>query len=494
MEQLPFPENNCKNNSKIENDEHKADELLYKFEYSMILSAVGDALGWPVEFRKKPLKENYQGFIKWKKRIGGKWFGYEIEILPGEYSDDTQLMLSVSRSINENGYFEPIRFAYLELPLWLDYERGGGQSIKLAARNLQKENTDWFRNFYKNDKVDYVKSGANGAAMRNLPIALVNIENEKRFLTDTIKNTIITHGHPTALIGSVIIGAAQIYLFKNNVKKENFLRRYEEIIGYTFDLIKKTQQYLEKPEDEIISKWVTDIDKEKNYFPLFNEMRQEAENIINEMRNYFNKEDDDYYKFIKAFDPDYKSSGIATTCASLYLFLKYVEKPYEGLIKAANLIGSDTDTIGSFIGSLIGANFGKELDQRLLDLSSQIQDKEYIENVAKILFNIYKSQKYITENLEVINKKQAKIKIKDWNETFSKLIKEALITDITNKELKHPIFGNGKVIQYKKSPLSQKPDFVSVIIKVKFEEGQTCYFHAREKISNSNDYKEQQLI
>src|SRR4029077_10898382 len=49
---------------------------------------------------------------------------------------------------------------------------------------------------------DYRKAGANGAAMRNLPIALVNVNNEEKLIVDSFINAIITHGHPRAIMGA----------------------------------------------------------------------------------------------------------------------------------------------------------------------------------------------------------------------------------------------------------------------------------------------------
>src|SRR6266702_5785487 len=157
---------------------------LDKFEGSLLCSTIGDALGWPTEFLKPvyghepqfhlPVKD----FVSWKKLVGGKWWGYEERIEQGEYSDDTQLTLAVARSIAETGQFEPERFAYEELPLWLQYERGGGRSVKTAARKLIGKNASWLRNFYKQNDLNYRSAGANGAAMRNLPISLVSVRNK----------------------------------------------------------------------------------------------------------------------------------------------------------------------------------------------------------------------------------------------------------------------------------------------------------------------------
>src|SRR2546426_1463147 len=49
-------------------------------------------------------------------------------------------------------------------------------------------------------------TGANGAAMRNLPVALVNVNREDCMITDSFLNAIITHGHPTAILGAILFG------------------------------------------------------------------------------------------------------------------------------------------------------------------------------------------------------------------------------------------------------------------------------------------------
>src|SRR5260370_2633547 len=119
---------------------------LDRFQGAMLCSTIGDALGWPTEFlhpdgyRKLPFELPVQEFVQWKKLVGGKWWGYEQKIAPGEYSDDTQLTLAVARCITEKGLFEPERFAYAELPLWLQYERVWGKSIKTATRKLIGKN------------------------------------------------------------------------------------------------------------------------------------------------------------------------------------------------------------------------------------------------------------------------------------------------------------------------------------------------------------------
>src|SRR5690348_8353752 len=72
---------------------------------SALWAAWGDALGFPTELTRSG--QSLQGRLgadevsiptAWKRRVGGR-FGVETELPAGTYSDDTQLRLSVARSI-----------------------------------------------------------------------------------------------------------------------------------------------------------------------------------------------------------------------------------------------------------------------------------------------------------------------------------------------------------------------------------------------------------
>jgi ADP-ribosylglycohydrolase len=188
-----------------------------KFQGALLLSAIGDALGWPTEFLKTPdghrlpFELPVRNFVGWHKLVGGKWWGHDQYIEPGMYSDDTQLALAIAQSITDEGEFNAERFAYEELPLWLQYEQGGGRSVKTAARKLIGKDANWLNNFYRQDKLDYREAGANGAAMRNLPIALANVTDESKIITDSFLNAVITHGHPRAILGTIVFALAINY-------------------------------------------------------------------------------------------------------------------------------------------------------------------------------------------------------------------------------------------------------------------------------------------
>ena len=444
--------------------------IINRFRYSILLSAVGDCLGWPLEFSKKKPKERLEHFIRWKKIVGGKWWGYEDEILPGEYSDDTQLILAVARSIDSSGNFNPEYFAYLELPLWLNYERGGGKSMKIAARNILKKRVKWFSNFYKIDGISYFNAGANGAAMRNLPIALVNINNERRFIIDTFKNALITHGHPRAIVGSILIGSAQIFLLKEESVD------YRELYEYIHLMLKNTLSIVK--ENDELNRWIRlwSEHTKQNFEDKFKEYVSETITFIRKIPDYLSKDDIEYYKITKALDPLFKGSGTTTTAVAIYMFLKYSEHPDEALIRAANFVGSDTDTIAGFVGSLIGCLYGKSIPTKLKRLASQIQDKNYLESLAGFLWDVSQNELNIVESEQKIDKRRAYLKILAWEIGLHELFWDALDE---GDRIIHPTLGRG-TIEYKTiRKIPQREDYIAKIFKIKFDSGQTAYFHSR---------------
>ena len=95
---------------------------------AMLATAIGDALGWPNELRSKNKAKNFKVndyFVEWTRRCNKPCY-HDEKILLGEYSDDTQMTLSVARSLI-TGNWEKFLIEK-ELPFWLKYERGGGRA------------------------------------------------------------------------------------------------------------------------------------------------------------------------------------------------------------------------------------------------------------------------------------------------------------------------------------------------------------------------------
>src|SRR5271170_4407033 len=96
-------------------------------------AAVGDALGWPQELRGglkggKKARESAEptlAFRPWTRNGGHYSHRYEDPVGPGEYSDDTQLLLATARAcLTGTTWWNWL--AEVELPTWPLYQRGGG--------------------------------------------------------------------------------------------------------------------------------------------------------------------------------------------------------------------------------------------------------------------------------------------------------------------------------------------------------------------------------
>ena len=461
-----------------------SDVLKNKIQGALVYSAVGDALGWPTEFGRYPsivhkrFGKNYlTDYVEWEKVIGGRYWGYREKIKEGSYSDDTQLTLAVARCINGYGEFEADKFAYLELPLWLNYERGGGKTIKTAARIIVHSKKEWLLNFYKRGEIDYRYAGANGAAMRVLPIALVNVNNEKRLHTDAFKNAIITHGHPRAILGAMIYASAINYLLKESkFNKENFYNYIKEIVELSTASLK---------ENDWVYKWTQEWDRNAvngKFKEVFQQTRNEAKEYLEGMKRLLSVDDKEYYHLTRAFD-EYKGSGISTVFVAFYLFLKYLDNPEDGIFKAVNMLGSDTDTIASFVGGLCGAYFGLSAINK--DLISKLQDKDYILKIAEQLHDII-TGRLLTNHIPIrdFNRKETLLKILAWEIGLHEMFWDALSE---GDQIIHPALGRGKIIR-KEIKKIQREGYVTKLIEVAFDCGQTCIFHSR--VSSNGEVSE----
>lgn len=458
-----------------------------RFQAAMVCSAIGDALGWPTELlheaggRKPSFALPIRDFVKWEKFVGGRWWGYLDQIAPGEYSDDTQLTLAVARSISSAGDFEPERFSYTEFPLWLHYERGGGRSIKTAARALIRPKADWLHNFYKQGPLDYRRAGANGAAMRNLPIGLVSCMNEARLVRDSFFNAIISHGHPRAILGAILFGLA----VRHAVTDQDC--NPFAVVQYLQDALESIDTHLWG--DQRISQWVEAWEtigkgRKTSFKQSFAEARAEAHRYLAAISDFLAKPVQDYYRFVGAVNPESRGSGLATTCTAVYLFLRFQNTPAEALYGAANQLGSDTDTIAAFVGGLLGARFGNDVVPR--HLWEKIQDRDYLLKIGAYLHAIAsgKAGEHISADTP-LDRKDAYLRILAWEIGLHEMFWDAI--DIGGVVV-HPTLGRG-VVNGKDIRPGGRRGFIAKLIRISFECGQSCVFHSwvkdGEKVAGS---------
>jgi ADP-ribosylglycohydrolase len=317
---------------------------------AFVASAIGDALGWPNEFRAnntikkaKPLSN----FTEWQRRTGGNYWNHTEKILAGEYSDDTQMNLAVARSIL-SGKPWVAHLSMEELPYWLEYERGGGGALKRAANSWKKKVAPWRSEEFKS----YFNAGGNGAAMRVLSHVIAGIRQDYSVVADEIvQNAILTHGHPRAIVGALCYAYALMYLLKKTDTlsfgelANAVITAKNEWGGFPIML---NREWLSLAGGGYSIEWDKTVKESvmmlKKVVTALERGALDSENVTLDELGCFNK--------------SVNGAGDIAAIASIYLASKYANNPMLGIKSAANAFGADTDTIASMVGGLLGALIG----------------------------------------------------------------------------------------------------------------------------------------
>jgi len=370
-----------------------------KYKGSLKLAAIGDALGWMTEFekskdalRKKFGTDYINTFHDWEKNVGGRFHGYVDKLKAGSYSDDTQLLLSVARSIKSDGFVDQQYFAKKELPEWLLYSRGAGRTIKNAARKIERKSAKWNKNFFTfkagKTTIDYRESGANGAAMRILPIALANFGEPDKIKEEIFGNSIITHGHPRAILGAMLYGYSIDTILRFNPENFNyttFLTELGKDIHQKFSI-----DFISEPKYKA---WEIEWNKgsEKPFRDLFKEIVEETREYLRTTYKLLTNEVSDFEALTKlgCYKNETKGSGTSTVIAGIYLTCKYSNEPLKGIEQAVNSIGTDTDSIAAFTGGLLGALHGQSI---IPAKWKSVQDIDYLDAMSTRLLEISESR------------------------------------------------------------------------------------------------------
>ena len=103
----------------------------------------------------------------------------------------------------------------------------------------------------------------------------------------------------------------------------------------------------------------------KDYGKLWGMTRSEILDYLNICKNEIDKGalciDDDVLQKLQCFSRKIGGAGTVSAMAAVYLASRYAADPINGVIKAAFAIGSDTDTIASMTGGLLGGINGNGL-------------------------------------------------------------------------------------------------------------------------------------
>jgi len=436
--------------------------------YGALLGAVvGDALGWPYEQNAGRIAGHSSAppddvFHSWRRRAGGRFLPHELVIGPGEYSDDTQLLLATARAVL--WYTSWARYlSQYELPLWLLYERGGGGATRRAADSWLRGQAPW-----ANDRLrsSYFDAGGNGVAMRVLPHVFVPQQTDAHLMRDVLRNGILTHGHPRALIGARLYALAASWIARAPQPIA-----YGTLIDALLDEETVWGQLLEgaSGSDTSSHSWIEAADQHFSggYLEVW---RRTVDEIRDGLK--FSKQAlasgalaDDYTTLhdLGCFDRRSNGSGVVAALAVVYLFAAHATNPMVGLRTIAYARNADTDTIASMLGGLFGLSHRVEWIPEPL---RAVQDCQYLEQIATAF----------AESLDPADI----VRQGSWKERDARAVQRALEQGTTTLHL--GILGQSTVIERRELKTGNM-ELVGQEWRLKVASGQTVFISRVQKVS-----------
>ncbi|MHC1610327.1 MAG: ADP-ribosylglycohydrolase family protein [Candidatus Methanospirareceae archaeon] len=298
--------------------------MLPKFTGALIGTAVGDALGAPVEgWSMEKVRSVYGDGRVWK-------------MSRGRYTDDTEMMIGVAESLIKNKGFNGADMARTFVQNY-DAKRGYGPGSKEVLKRLRMGES-W--EVASGKLFGGEGSYGNGAAMRIAPVGLFYYDNADKLREVAYKSSHITHSHELGKEGA----ALQAFAIALAVRGERE--------GMLFDLKEFVQNDVYK---EKIRKIELLLDKDAS--------RRE---IIAELGN--------------------GEAAFNSVPTAIYSFLRF--DSFEDGVTYAVSLGGDTDTIGAMTGAISGAYYGEGAipEEWLEELEEGEKGKSYIKRLAEKLY------------------------------------------------------------------------------------------------------------
>lgn len=359
---------------------------------SALWSAYGDALGFITELTdERGLSSRTGGLSKvqelvpWKRQLGGK-YGVLFPLPCGIYSDDTQLRLATSRCIRSDGRFDPEPFSKVELPMFLSYCLGAGLGSKSAANSLRKQNVQWTTNFFQSGNASYLNGGGNGVAMRIQPHVWVSggKRDDKTILLDVVRNGVTTHGHALALIGAGFHALSLLYALRNGRVAD--FEVWPELLNQLADVPK-----LIADDSELGFMWLPTWERmsgsqfSESYAATLSEFREEILKISNIIKSSDISDRDRLYRdcvvSLGCNERKYLGTGTKTALLANVISQLYADAPYEGIVTTVNYLRTDTDSIATMAGAILGFVTDDSPKQTVVD-------EEYIRKEVSRLMSI----------------------------------------------------------------------------------------------------------
>lgn len=298
--------------------------LRNRFRGCLLAQAIGDAVGFQVETLPHDICRKY----------AETWYSSGVadteprqNFALGQYSDDTQLARELAISLLDRKGWDPDEYATRICRLVLRQEMvGGSRTIRQAAGRML-ESLPW-------TETGHPTSVSNSGAMRAAPVGLVYWDDIETLVRVAAEQARITHSHPLARAGSVMVATAVASLLQHTepVVPRDFLTGIELAVSLgpkgAGDLLL-----------EVFFQTLVDAQDAST---------RQALDLISGLS--INPEPDKWDRISPHVLP---SVGWAIHC-----FLRYPDE-YRKAIGLAVSAGGDTDTVAAITGALSGAYLGE---------------------------------------------------------------------------------------------------------------------------------------
>lgn len=327
-------------------------DILDKFQGSLLGVAIGDTLGRPFEGRLR--SEIYSNFTNFEEFIQNKRNLFKT------YTDDTQLTLHTAEALIRGNGFNLNNFIS-EYVKWLDDPPIGAGYGCISSIKKLKYGIPW--------EEAASNSGGNGTAMRIAPIGLFYYKDLKRLKISAIKSSNLTHSHPAASAGAVVIASAIAYLVDKDPKIRFSVDQF-------FDVIVSS---ISGSQEEIWEEFIEILTKLKSSLHLSIEAGLIKFSQAG-VKSPFFIEDYLGHAFVHPYT-------ISTVVCSIFIFLKN-QFSFKDCIFELATAGGDSDTVGAIGGALAGAYFGlKNIPHDLIKL---VKNYKKILKISEELYNKFK--------------------------------------------------------------------------------------------------------
>ncbi|MEA2023550.1 MAG: ADP-ribosylglycohydrolase family protein [Actinomycetota bacterium] len=285
-----------------------------RYRGAMLGTAIGDALGRPVEGRSpRGIQERFgelTDFRPWRGWTNGP---------TGTFTDDTEMALCIAQSIVEQQGIDPTDLAD-RFRAWGRIGRGMGSATRAACRRMA-DGFEWYE--------AGSDSAGNGAAMRAAPIGLFDSVDMDALRTDAAATAVITHNQATAAASTIVTSYTVAHLLHTPVGQfdaEDLLIGIEAIMADVGDPA--------LPERRDHRSVVTLLQRIRDVFAMRDRSLEEI--------------------FALTHNGAFVLESLPAAFAA---FLASPEDPEQVIIAAVNG-GYDADTIGAMAGAFAGAYHG----------------------------------------------------------------------------------------------------------------------------------------